>query len=72
MGPYEASVELERVARALDEAQLLVAGLDRVIASMDLIGEPRYSPLRTLIETAQASLTHVVAHLRTEEKPRPT
>lgn len=60
----EAVVELERVARALDHTQLLVAGMDRVIAAMNLEPEPRYSALRTLVEQSQDSLGRVITHLR--------
>lgn len=60
----EAAVELEKVARALDQTQLLVAGLDRCVAAINLDSTQQYSALRTLVEHAQDGLGRVIAHLR--------
>lgn len=65
MSNAEAAVELERVARALDQTQLLVTGMDRVVAAMTLDPEVRHSALRTLVEHSQEALGRVITHLRT-------
>lgn len=60
----EAAAELQKVARALDQTQLLVSGLDRCIAAVNLHTEVRYSGLRTLVEQAQEACNRVIEHLR--------
>lgn len=68
MVPREAALELEKVARALDEAHALTVGLDQIHAATQLIGAVQHSPLRTLLEHAQASTERVITYLRAAGK----
>jgi hypothetical protein len=67
--PAQAAAEQEYVVRALEEAHLLVAGCDAVVASMYL-RPVQYSPLRTRLEHALTRAKAVLAHLRGEPLPR--
>ncbi|HEX8631798.1 MAG TPA: hypothetical protein VF755_26870 [Catenuloplanes sp.] len=83
MSAGEAARELERVVQAVDEAQLLMAGIDQVVASLRLLpgheGGPdnavrtQHSALRTRLEHAQRSAARVMEYLRhrAAERGRP-
>lgn len=62
--------EQEYVITALNEAMMLVAGLDAVVATMNV--QPiTYSALRTKLAHAITRAEAVLAHLRGQPAPRP-
>lgn len=63
--------EQEYVILALEQASMLVAGMDAVVAHMNLHPEVVYSALRTRLEQAKPRAAAVLAHLRGQQAPRP-
>ena len=64
MDAGQAAREMEKILRALEYARLLLAGRDQAIAATDLAAEPRYSPLRTLVEQAEMSGQEILRYLQ--------
>lgn len=58
--------EMERVNRALETARVHVAGLDQADGARMLNDQVTYSPLRTLLEQAEAAAKRVTEYLREE------
>jgi hypothetical protein len=65
MDAGQAAREMEKIIRALEHMRLLLAGHDQASAATDLATEPRYSPLRTLVEQAEVSGQEILHYLQT-------
>ncbi|MEU7821545.1 hypothetical protein [Catellatospora sp. NPDC049133] len=61
--PADMAHEMQTVLRALENARVLVAGLDQADAARKLVGQVAYSPLRTLLEHAEHAAARVIAQL---------
>lgn len=64
MDAGQAARDMEKILRALEHTKLLLAGHDQAVAATDLAAEPRYSPLRTLVEQAETSGQEILRYLR--------
>jgi hypothetical protein len=64
----EMAREMERVNRALESARVHVAGLDQADDARGLNDRVTYSPLRTLLEQAEASAGRVTDYLRAQSR----
>ncbi|WP_186316121.1 hypothetical protein [Catellatospora sichuanensis] len=61
--PVDLAHEMQTVLRALEQARLLVAGLDQADTARKLASRVAYSPLRTMLEHAERAAARVIAHL---------
>ncbi|GAA2389060.1 hypothetical protein Cme02nite_71310 [Catellatospora methionotrophica] len=64
--PVDLANEMQTVLRALEQARVLVAGLDQADTARKLANKVAYSPLRTLLEHAEQAAARVVGHLGTQ------
>ncbi|MEV4625480.1 hypothetical protein AB0J90_04230 [Micromonospora sp. NPDC049523] len=68
MDSGEMAREMERVNRALELARVHLAGLDQAESARGLANRITHSPLRTLLEQAEASAERVTNYLRAQTR----
>ncbi|MCW2567371.1 MAG: hypothetical protein JWN54_1468 [Mycobacterium sp.] len=64
----EMAREMERVSRALRHARTHIAGLDQAESARSMSEKIAYSPLRTVLEQAEAAAERVGEYLREQSR----